>query len=117
MEILVLFFLFAFITLGALMWSGYELFRDREDPLGDRLEEIQSHAIVSGHRTSRRKSGGGFFNTFLFWVSLFPGGEDWLRETERELAQAGIRRKEAVALYALGNVLFMAALLGTMLYL
>jgi len=50
-----LFFLFAFITLVALMWSGYELFRDQEDPLGDRLEELQAHAIVSSHRTPRPK--------------------------------------------------------------
>jgi len=86
-----LFFLFAFITLVALMWSGYELFRDQKDPLGDRLEELQAHAIVSSHRTPRRKGGGGFFNTLLYFVSLFPCGEDWLSETEKELTQAGIR--------------------------
>lgn len=117
MLIPLLFFLFAFITLVALMWSGYELFRDREDPLGDRLEELQTHAIVSNLRTPRRKVGGGFLNSFLYFVSLFPGGEDWLRETEKELAQAGIRRKQAIALYALGSVLFMIALLAGMLYL
>jgi len=113
----VLFFLFAFVTIAALIWSGYELFRDQEDPLGDRLEELQSHAMVSGHRAPRRRSGGGFFNTFLYLVSLFPGGEDWLRDTEKELAQAGIRRRRAVALYAIGSVLFMIALLAGMLYL
>src|ERR1700724_429525 len=97
-----LFFLLAFVTLGALMWAGYELFRDKEDPLGDRLEELQSHAMVSGNRTPRRKAGGGFLNSFLYFVSLFPGGEGWLREVEKELAQAGIRNKRALAVYAPG---------------
>lgn len=117
MTIPVIFFLSALLTIAALMWSGYELFRDREDPLGDRLEELQAHALVSNHRAPRRKVGGGFFNSFVYFVSLFPGGEDWLRETEKELAHAGIRRKEAVALYALSSVLFMIALLAGMLYL
>jgi tight adherence protein C len=112
--LIALFFLFAFLTLGALMWSGYELFRDQEDPLGDRLEELQAHAMVSGHRAPRRKAGGGFLNSFLYFVSLFPGGDGWLRETEKELAQAGIRRKSAVALYALFCVLFMIGMLGGM---
>src|ERR1700736_1607991 len=112
-----LFFAFAFVTLAALMWSGYELFRDQEDPLGDRLEELQAHAIVTNHRGPRRKGGGGFLNSFLYFVSLVPGGEEWIRETEKELAQAGIRRRQATGLYALGSVLFMMALLGLMLYL
>jgi tight adherence protein C len=112
--LIALFFLFAFLTLGALMWSGHELFRDREDPLGDRLEELQTHAMVGGNRTPRRKAGGGFLNSFLYFVSLFPGGEGWLREVEKELAQAGIRRKSSVALYALFCVLFMIAMLGGM---
>ena len=37
---LIIFFLFTFATLAALGWSGYELFRVREDPLGERLEEV-----------------------------------------------------------------------------
>lgn len=115
--LMVFFFLLAFLTLAALLWSGYELFRDHEDPLGDRLEELQSHAIVTAHRVPRRKSGGGFFNRLLYVVSLFPGGEDWLRDTEKELAHAGIRRKQAVALYAVSSVFFMLALLGGMFYL
>lgn len=111
-----LFFLFAFVTLTALMWSGYEIFRNQEDPLGDRLEELQAHAMVATSRAPRRKAGGGFLNSFLYFVSLFPGGEDWLRGTEKELAQAGIRNKRALALYAFGQILFMAAVLGVMLY-
>ena len=113
---LTLFFILAFATLTAMFWSGYLLFRDQDDPLGDRLEELQSYAMVSSTRTTRRKSGGGVLNSFLFFISLLPGGEDWLRNTERELAQAGIRRKQALALYILGHILFMITVLSVMLY-
>jgi hypothetical protein len=60
-----LFFTAAFITVAALIWASLELFRDRENPLEDRLEELQAHALVSTTRAARRKSGGGFFNTLL----------------------------------------------------
>ena len=112
-----LFFIVAFATLAALVWSAIELFSEREDPLGDRLEELQAHALVSTTRAPRRRSGGGFSNSVLYLISLFPGGEDWIRETERELAQAGVRRKGATALYAIFNLLFFAAMIGGMLYL
>ena len=111
-----LFFLLAFATFSALLWTGFQLFRDQEDPLGDRLEELQSRALVTSARVPRRRVGGGFLNTFLYFISLFPGGEEWLRGTEKELAQAGIRRKQALALYALGHILFMLAILAAMLY-
>ena len=110
-----LFFLMAFATFSALLWTGFQLFRDQEDPLGDRLEELQSRALVTSARVPRRR-GGGFLNTFLYFVSMFPGGEDWLRGTEKELAQAGIRRKQALALYALGHISFMLAILAAMFY-
>lgn len=117
MLISALFFTFAFVTVAALLWSGFVLFEDQEDPLGDRLEELQAHAMVNSVQRTHRRKGGGFLNSFLWFVSLFPGGEDWLRGTEKELAQAGIRRKQALALYAIGHVLFMLLLLGGMLYL
>ena len=110
-----LFFLMAFATFSALLWTGFQLFRDQEDPLGDRLEELQSRALVTSARVPRRR-GGGFLNTVLYFVSMFPGGEDWLRGTEKELAQAGIRRKQALALYALGHISFMLAILAAMFY-
>ena len=51
------FFLLTFMTLAALAWSGYELFRVKEDPLGDRLEELQAHAMVSkSNGESRRRA-------------------------------------------------------------
>ena len=84
-------FLLAFGTVATLLWSGFQLFEQQEDPLADRLEELQAHAMVAGARAERRKGGGGFLNSFLYIVSLLPGGDEYLRDTERELAQAGKR--------------------------
>jgi tight adherence protein C len=111
-----IFFALSFATLVALAWSAIMLFRNQEDPLGERLEELQAHAMAGASRP-RRKGGGGFLNSFLYIVSLFPGGEDFIRDTERELAQAGVRKKQSTALYILGHALFMIAMLGGMLYL
>ncbi|HZT29786.1 MAG TPA: type II secretion system F family protein [Bryobacteraceae bacterium] len=103
------FFILAFATLAALLWSGAQLFQNQEDPLGDRLEELQSHAMVTAARSPKRKGGGGLFNKFLYVASL-AGAEGWLRDAEKELNQAGIRSQRAVAWYALGNLLFLLAL-------
>ncbi len=112
-----IFFVLAFATLVALLWSGMLLFRNQEDPLGDRLEELQAHAMVATARAPRRKGGGGFLNSFLYVVSLVPGADDWLRDAERELNQAGIRARSALAFYALGHIFFMGALLIGMAWL
>src|SRR5258708_23599024 len=96
---LILFFVLIFATLVAIFWSGFLLFRNQEDPLGDRLEELQNHAMVSSALAPRRKGGGGVLNSFLYFISLFPGAEDWLQSTDSELAQAGKRRKPSLARY------------------
>lgn len=111
------FFILAFATLSALVWSGIELFTVKEIPLEDRLEELQAHALVSPDRSPRRRGGGGWVNRILYFISLLPGGEDWIRETDRELAQAGVRRKEATVLYAFFHAAFFGLMLGGMLYL
>jgi tight adherence protein C len=112
----ILFFVLAFATLSAMLWAGIQLFGNQEDPLGDRLEELQSRAMVTSGRALRRRAGGGFLNSFLYLISIVPGGEDWMRDTEKELAQAGIRKKQALALYALGHILFMIGILAAMSY-
>jgi tight adherence protein C len=86
-------------TLYALAWSGTELFRNQEDPLSDRLEELQANAMVTTTRVARRKSGGGPLDRFLFVVSLVPGADDWMRGSEKLLARAGIRSRNALAVY------------------
>ncbi len=111
-----LFFLFAFATLASLIWSATELFKNQEDPLGDRLDELQSNALVAAARTPRRPTGGGFVNNFLYVLNVI-GLEGWVRETQRELNQAGMRSKRALAVYAFCNVIFLLLLVAGAIYL
>lgn len=114
----ILFFLGLFLSFGALLWSGQELLRNQDDPLGDRLEELQAQAVTaSSSRAARRSKGGGLFNSFLYFLSLVPGANGWLSDTEKELAEAGIRNKQALALYSLGLILWMFFLISGSLYL
>lgn len=115
----ILVFMAGFAIVAAILYTGFQLFQNQEDPLGDRLEELQSNALAAtpnAVRTPRRRGGGGFRNSLLYVLSLLPGGDDWLNETERELAQAGIRNKAALANYAMFQILFFLVLLGGMLY-
>ncbi len=114
----ILYFVAMFGIIAALIWSGIELLRNEEDPLDDRLNELQAHAMVStAARAPKRKSGGGFVNSVLYFISLLPGGEDWIHETDRELAQAGIRKRQATVLFALFQALFTFTLFALMMYL
>src|SRR5262249_10833393 len=102
-----------FATIAALVWAGVQLLQVEENPLADRLQELQSSAMVTSiARAPRRTGKGGFFDWALYIVSVIPGGEDWIRENERKLNQAGIRNRKAVAAYALFNIAFMALLIG-----
>jgi tight adherence protein C len=103
-------------TLSLLLWSGAALFENQEDPLGDRLEELQSQALVSAQRTARRKLGGRGIDRVLSVVALL-GGEDWMRGSERLLHRAGIRNKHALAIYTLGTILFTVLLVGGLFWL
>jgi tight adherence protein C len=109
-------FTLAFVLLAALLYTGLTLMTPQEDPLADRLEMLQSSTQSAAARAARRVSGGGFWNSFLYLVSSM-GGEEWIRETERELAQAGIRNKDATALFIFGHVCFMLLMLAGMWYL
>ncbi len=112
----ILFFIAVFAVLAALLWSGLKLMEPQEDPLGSRLEELQAHAMVTGTRVTKRRAGGGFFNNFLFLVSS-AGGEDYLRETERELTSSGARGKNTLAYYVMFQIGFFVLLIVAMLYL
>src|SRR6266481_3384015 len=112
------FFLTTFATIATLIWAGVQLLQVEENPLADRLQELQSSAMVTSVGRSPRRTGkGGFLNWVLYFVSIIPGGEDWIEENEKELNQAGIRNRKAVALYALFNFTFLAALIGGAIYL
>jgi tight adherence protein C len=112
-----LYFLAFAITLSALVWSGIELFSPKEDPLADRLDALQKVGGVSTtQRGPKRRRGGGFWESILYFVSAL-GGEDYLRDIEKSLREAGIRRREATAMYVLFNVLVLLALAAGALYL
>lgn len=109
------FFILMAATLSLLAWSGVELFRNQEDPLADRLEELQSHAMVTNTRVARRKSGGTPLNRFLYFVSLAPGADDWMRGSERLLARAGVRNRNALPVYVLITISLMTLLTAGMI--
>ncbi len=112
-----LLFLFTGAILSLLLWTGMELFRAQEDPLGDRLEALQSQAMVVAARATRRKKSAQGLDRFLNLIAVVPGGEDWMNGTEKLLAQAGIRRKSALAMYCIFVLLFVFALAAGTVYL
>src|SRR5918912_41909 len=111
-----LFFFAVGLTLSAIAWGAVMLLEPRESALEDRLADLQANASATAVRSGRRRAGGGFLNSFLYIVSRL-GMDEYLRDTEKELAQAGIRRKEALAWYVLFHFGFLLTLLTTMLYL
>jgi len=114
----ILFFLLTGATLSLLVWTSVEMFHSQEDPLGDRLEGLQSQALVVSSRvTTRRKSSGTGLDRLLYLIGTVPGGEDWMNGTEKLLAQAGVRRKSALALYSIGVLIFVLALAAGTVYL
>jgi len=114
----ILFFLLTGATLSLLVWTSVEIFHSQEDPLGDRLEGLQSQALVVSSRvTTRRKSSGTGLDRLLYLIGTVPGGEDWMNGTEKLLAQAGVRRKSALALYSIGVLIFVLALAAGTVYL
>ena len=112
-----LLFLFTGAVLSLLLWTSMELFRAQEDPLGDRLEALQSQAMVVAARATRRKKSAQGLDRFLNLIAVVPGGEDWMNGTEKLLAQAGIRRKSALAMYCIFVLLFVFALAAGTIYL
>ena len=111
-----LFFLAAGCTLSLLLWSGLEIFQNQEDPLGDRLDELQSQALVVAARTTRRKSSRGL-DRIQTAIAMFPGGDDWLHGSDRLLQRAGIRYKYALSLYAVSTIAFALSLLAGLFWL
>src|SRR3954452_18246208 len=112
------FFILAGATLSLLLWTGFELFfENQEDPLSDRLEGLQSQAMVATTRTTRRKAAAQGLDRALYFISLVPGGDDWMNGVEKLLSQAGIRRKSSLALYCIFVVVFTASLFAGTIYL
>jgi tight adherence protein C len=112
-----LYFLACAITISAIAWSGMLLLKPEENPLGDRLDELQkTGGAATVQRGPKRRLGGGFWESILFFVSAI-GGEDYLRDIEKSLREAGIRRREATAMYVLFNLVVMLAMMAGAIYL
>ncbi|MEZ5398345.1 MAG: type II secretion system F family protein [Bryobacteraceae bacterium] len=115
-----LFFILCFATVVALLWSGAHLLTTEENPLDDRLLDLQSASgapVTTQPSGPRRRATSGLAGQILYLVSMAPGGEDWLHETEAHLQAAGVRRRETIAIYCIGNVLFLIGMLGLFLWL
>ena len=112
-----LLFLFTGATLSLILWTSFELFRRQEDPLADRLEGLQSQAMVVASRATRRKQSAQGLDRFLYFIAMVPGGDDWMNGTEKLLAQAGIRRKSALVLYCIFVLIFVFFLAAGTVYL
>ena len=107
----ILFFLAMFASLAAMGWAGYQLLQPQENPLDDRLDELMANRKEGGSREAKRKLGGGFLNSFLYFVSLIPGVDSVLEESEQLLRQAGFRKREGLALFAMFNLAFLIFLM------
>jgi tight adherence protein C len=109
-----LFFLLSGGVFSLLIWSTLEFLRNDENPLENRLDDLGSQAMVTTARTSRFKTESTGLGRFLHFVSLAPGAADWLRESQRLLHRAGFRKPQALAVYVILFLVFVALLLGGM---
>ena len=112
----VIFFTLTFVTIAALFWAGYHLLNSQEDPLAERLSELQnSSPTVAGERGSRSRRG--FLNRFARALATIPGGEDWIKGSEKRLRQAGYRGERALGIYMLIASSVLVIFIGGMLIL
>jgi tight adherence protein C len=109
--IALLFFILMFAAVALMAWSGMQLLQPKENPLDDRLGELMATRRQNEGRASKRKLGGGFLNSFLYFVALVPGVDSVLEESEQLLKQAGFRNREGLAWYAMFNLAFLIALM------
>jgi len=111
-----LFFFLVFATIGALLWTGMQIFRTQDDPLADRLGQLQNAVVVSAGERSGPGTRG-LLNQFLRAITSLPGGADWLKGSEKRLRQAGYRGERALGTYMLIASLALLVSLGGMLWL
>ena len=112
-----LFFLMTGATLMLLAWSGMELFQTPGRSAGRPAGGIAVAGDGSGRAHRAPQSRRRRLNRILYVVSLFPGGDDWIRGSERLLNRAGIRRKYALSLYIAGTLIWAGACSAGMLWL
>jgi len=112
-----LFFVLTVATIVTLVWAGSLVFRPEENPLAERLTELQSAGLARATAERQRRGQRGFLNNFLNFVSSLPGGEDWIKGNEKRLRQAGYRGERAIGIYTLTAASVLIACLGVMLFL
>jgi len=109
-----LFFVLCFAVLATLVWTGAMLLKPNEDPLGDRLIELQNAGMVGGGK--ERIRGRGVAGQLVNVIGSIPGGDDWVRGSQKRLRQAGYRSEEALGIYMLLAVGFLLFCFAGMLY-
>lgn len=109
-----LFFLLAFATIVVLVWAGMQLMHTEEDPLGERLTELQNAGPVNSGPV--RRKGRGVTGRIMNIISAIPGGDDWIKGSEKRLRQAGYRGEKAVANYMLIAAAWLLLCIGGMIY-
>src|SRR5947209_5811155 len=115
---LILVFIAAFATIVGLVWTGVMLFKEQEDPVADRLTELQNNTLVGAQRAAqRRRGGGGFLNSFVYVISLIPGADGWIRENEKKLARAGVRNRSAISIFVICCFVILVLLMAGMAWL
>ncbi len=109
----ILVFIAAFATIIVIVWAGLQLLQPQEDAIGDRLEALRSGGVVNGSSMigggSAKRKARGFTGQVLNFVSSVPGGDDWVKGSEKRLRYAGYRGEEALGRYvtiAVGFFLF-----------
>jgi tight adherence protein C len=111
----VVFFVLMFGVLATLVWTGIQLLKPHEDALGDRLEELQNAVTVGG--VKQRIRGRGWAGRLVNVIGSIPGGDDWVRGSQKRLRQAGYRSEEVLGVYMAIAVGFLFLCLGGMLFL
>jgi len=113
----IVFFILALATILALVWTGIELFNNEENPLDNRLNELQNNAMTAAAGERQRRTHRGPASRFLNMISSIPGGEDWIKGSEKRLRQAGYRGERAVGIYMMIAAATLCICLGGMLFL
>jgi tight adherence protein C len=109
-----LFFVICFAVLVTLVWTGVQLLKPAEDPLADRLVELQNNGLVAAGK--ERIRGRGFTGRLLRLIASIPGGDDWVRGSQKRLRQAGYRSEEALGTYMALASAFLFLCIGGMLF-
>src|SRR5450432_1515655 len=100
-----LFFVLAFATIVTLVWTGVQLLQPNDDPLGERLGELRNSGMV-GAGGSEAIRGRGFTGRFVNAINAIPGGDDWVKGSQKRLKQAGYRSEAALGNYCVLAVCF-----------